>query len=402
MKRELRYDRATLRKPKRTPQGFLRVDGHAARCGVLEYRNDDGTVRRELRLPEDVFAADALAGFEGAPLTDGHPNEPVTADNVRQYEIGNVTGPARRDGDLVEVSTMIKAKHVIDGVERGETGLSVGYAVDLEESPGEHPQYGRYDAIQRNIVINHLAVRVDPRAGTVARLRLDAVDTVAREEITEPEIDHRNNSTESAPMANAAIDELATMKVQLDEATKLATERKDALDAATAKLKTLGDDVAKLRASVAAGHAALETEAIKTHSERADAADKKLTELEARREADICAAAEVRIKAVSIMGEKFRVDGMNDSAIQDVVIKKLAPKEDLTSATPAYKKARFDSLVESYAAAAHSLVSASRTLTTGATQQTRLDSKEARAKAWRDQALNPKGYQATIRSDEEA
>jgi hypothetical protein len=188
MKRVIRIDAGTLRSPTRTPQGFLRADGYVGRPGIYEYTNDDGTVRRELRLPEEVFKQKALDGFEGAPLTDGHPLEPVTAANVRSYEMGTATSPGRRDGDNVAVPMMWKDPGTIRKIESGKVQLSPGYALDLEMRAGRAPQYaydgnpdGRYDAIQRNIEINHIALVDSARGGSNMRLRMDGFDVaVAR------------------------------------------------------------------------------------------------------------------------------------------------------------------------------------------------------------------------------
>lgn len=174
MKTAIRFDQGSLRKPERTPQGFLKVDGLAARVGILEYRNDDGTIRRELRLREDVADPASLAAYEGISVTDGHPTKLVDADNVRTLESGTVTGAARMDGDWVVTPLVIKDKKLIAKVERGETGLSVGYQIHLDETPGVHPVYGRYDARQTHIVPNHIAGAVKvPRAGDGARIRMD-------------------------------------------------------------------------------------------------------------------------------------------------------------------------------------------------------------------------------------
>lgn len=177
MKTAIRFDQGTLRKPERTPQGFLRVDALAARVGILEYRNPDGSIRRELRLPEDVARADSLAGFEGISVTDGHPTVLVTTDNVRALEAGTVTGAARMDGDWVVAPLVIKDKKLIAKIESGKTGVSVGYTIREDHTPGVHPVYGRYDLIQRDITPNHIAGAVEiPRAGNGARIRMDDVD----------------------------------------------------------------------------------------------------------------------------------------------------------------------------------------------------------------------------------
>jgi len=139
----------------------------------------------------------------------------------------------------------------------------------------------------------------------------------------------------------------------------------------------------------------METKAIAEHKERADAAETKLAELNARREADIRAAAEVRLKAQAIMGASFRCDGMDDRSVRAVVIKKLAPNDDTgEKVSDAFIASRFDSLAEAYMANARSLTRAGEVL---ARRDVREDeagrpaSRETRAKAWRDQALN-QGY----------
>ena len=53
--------------------------------------------------------------------------------------------------------------------------LSLGYNLDLDETPGVW-QGEHYDAIQRNIRINHLALVREARAGDQARLNVDSKD----------------------------------------------------------------------------------------------------------------------------------------------------------------------------------------------------------------------------------
>lgn len=184
----IRYDRAELLAPTRTPQGFLRADGIAARVGIYEYRNPDGSIRRELRPPEEVGHADALASFDGASVTLGHPAEEVTADNVRAHEVGTVSGVARFDGARVVTSTIIKDGKAIKQVERGLRELSPGYRMRLDVRPGADRKYaypgnpdGRWDAIQRDIRVNHLAIVERARGGADMRLRLDAAEDVRYE-----------------------------------------------------------------------------------------------------------------------------------------------------------------------------------------------------------------------------
>lgn len=180
-----RLDRATLRRPERTPQGFLRVDGYVGRVGIYEYRNDDGSIRRELRPAEEVFAPRALESLDSAPVTLGHPAELVTATNVRSHEVGTVSGSGRKDGEHVAATIVVKDARAIREVEAGKQELSPGYAIELDETPGTDARYayagnphGRYDAVQRNIIVNHLALVDRARGGSTVRLRMDQAERV--------------------------------------------------------------------------------------------------------------------------------------------------------------------------------------------------------------------------------
>jgi hypothetical protein len=364
----MRFDRGVLSRPKRRA-GSLVVEGHAARVhrpgDPLRYAHGD-----EFRdLAELRRIVDALIGV---PVTLGHPNG-LIGEGAPARVVGRVDA-AWLDGEHAAVRMTINDADVAARVEAGTKELSLGYLCGA-----------RADGYQTDTEIDHLAIVDKARCGAMCSLRTDA-----RLDCSETcgctQIDRSSANKEGVSMA----DEAAVIKVQLDEAHKLLAERNDSLDAATAKVSNLEEQVAKLKAEAAAGHAALETEAVKVHSERADAAEKTLADLNARREEDIRNAAETRIKAMSVMGSKFRVDGMSDDDIQSVVIKKLAPKEDLNGKTAAYKRARFDGLVDMYQASADSIARASETVAPRLDSQ---DSREARAKAWREQALNG-GYKA--------
>jgi hypothetical protein len=172
-----RVDIGPLARPVRTPQGFLIVEGIASRCGVFEYLRADGSIQRELRLPDDVFSDRAMLGYQGAPLTKGHPANPVTSQNAKMLAVGTVLEPARADGENVRVKMAVHDASAVAALEsRRTTALSTGYTVDLDETPGVHPVYGRFDATQRGLTINHLALVDSGRAGPIARVRMDGDD----------------------------------------------------------------------------------------------------------------------------------------------------------------------------------------------------------------------------------
>lgn len=186
MKTVIRTDRASLGRPKMTSQGFLKASGHFARAGIYEYRNDDGTIRYELRPREEVHDPEALASYDAAPVTIGHPADgEVTADNVRKYEVGHVAGEGRADGDAVAGEVVVKHNDAIKLVKGGLQELSPGYRITLDETSGSDRRYGypgneagRWDAVQRKIRVNHLAIVPRARGGSSIRLRMDAADQV--------------------------------------------------------------------------------------------------------------------------------------------------------------------------------------------------------------------------------
>lgn len=161
------------------------VEGYATRAGIFEYVNEDGTTRRELRPPEEVGRQDSLATLGFKPVALLHPEEEgedgleavdVTPDNWERYAAGTVSPDVTyTEGGYVKVSTVVGRKDAIDAIESGEAvELSCGYTADVIEEAGEHPIWGRYDAIQRDIQYNHLAIVPIGRAGSTVRLRTDA------------------------------------------------------------------------------------------------------------------------------------------------------------------------------------------------------------------------------------
>ncbi len=175
-----RYDVSRLDKVERTPQGGLRVGANLTRTGVFTYTHADGSITRELRHPDDVFAADSLASFKRAPLTELHPSKPVDPTNWKELSVGHVGDDVHADGIYVASSVDVQDASAVQKVESGALReLSAGYTVDVV--PGEGIWQGeKYDARQTNIRANHVALLPDGagRAGKNVALRLDAGDAV--------------------------------------------------------------------------------------------------------------------------------------------------------------------------------------------------------------------------------
>lgn len=169
----IRYDSIPL-KATYTAEGYLRDTPIVTSVGIFDYHNEDGSIRKELRLPEHVFAPESLKSYKGKPVIVTHDAGTVNKNNVEQEAIGTILSDGIRDGNDVRAEIII---HDTDELKRcGLKELSLGYSLDLIEEPGEW-QGQHYDAIQTNIMINHLALVSNARAGEQARLNIDGKDT---------------------------------------------------------------------------------------------------------------------------------------------------------------------------------------------------------------------------------
>lgn len=154
-------------------EGYFYDNPILTRTGIFVYHLEDGSERRELRRPEDVFDPKSLASYEGKPIIITHDAQVIDKDNAHRERVGTILTPGQQDGETV------RAKIVIDDPDAvkasGLRELSVGYYQDLIMEPGEW-EGEPYDAIQTHIRVNHLALVAVARAGDDARLNMDGQD----------------------------------------------------------------------------------------------------------------------------------------------------------------------------------------------------------------------------------
>lgn len=161
--------------------GFLIVTAKPTRAGVFKYVNPDGSVRKELRHPDEVFNSDSMNSLLHKPLTDLHPvNGRVTTKNSKSLMVGMQSGEVKRtDDDFIQTEITVTDEETIRKIESGEqVELSCGYDVDVLDEAGEF-NGEQYDAIQKNIKYNHIASVPRGRAGSKARIYCDNADDAA-------------------------------------------------------------------------------------------------------------------------------------------------------------------------------------------------------------------------------
>jgi hypothetical protein len=218
-----------------TPQGGIIARANLTRTGVFDYRQPDGTIRRELRHPDEVFDKKSLDSLAHAPLTIDHPDK-VTPHNYKRVTVGHVAGTPHRAGKFVQQDVLVQDADAIDAAKKGKLQeLSCGYECAIDPTPGDY-NGEKYDAIQRRIRYNHVAAGPAGwgRAGPEVRMHLDsgAAISLAPDAAASPSAMAREDaspgSTHSAA-ANARSAEVKAFEDHLQPKSK--TEHKKAADA---------------------------------------------------------------------------------------------------------------------------------------------------------------------------
>lgn len=316
-------DAATLGQTKRTADGYLTTVAKSVRTGVQLYAGSEVgrpemRVVRVMRPADEVFSVDSLQSFSHAPVTLDHPSEPVTSDNWSKLAVGEVSTAATKDGEWIALPLILKDAAAIAAVESGKRELSAGYTCELEFVDHED-----YDAIQKNIRINHLAVVDRARAGSDARIG-DSWGTSP--------IHTTDTETKRMTMRTVLVDGLS---VETTEAGAQAIAKLTA-DAARATADHAAA-AAALDAKLATADAAL----AKAEAERDAALAKVLSD------ADLDKAAAARgdlIAKAKALAPNVVTDGKPALDIKKAVL--VDRKINLDGKSDAYIEARFDTLVE--------------------------------------------------------
>lgn len=169
--------------PKKTENGFMVANVRAVRTGIQQYmgaelgRPDLGVVN-VYRPESEVFHKDSILSFAGVTLTDNHPDEQVTAENWKDYAVGDVVpGEVLRDGEFMRFNVIVRDAATIKSIENGKNQLSAGYDAELEWVDGVTEDGLTYQAIQKNIRANHLSIVGTARGGTKLKIGDKAMTT---------------------------------------------------------------------------------------------------------------------------------------------------------------------------------------------------------------------------------
>ncbi len=302
---------------RKTRDGYLVADAKVARTGIQNYfgaelgRPDLGLLR-VYRPAEEVFARDTMASVAFRPVTDDHPSKMVDAANWKDLARGSTGGEVVRDGESVRVPLVVMDAAAIAKVEGGKRELSLGYECDVVFEAGVTDTGEAYDAVQRNIRVNHLAICSSARAGPEFRIG---------DRKAEP------NPKESPTMTERTIIVDGIGYAVSDQAAQLVT-----------RLQTLLGDAGKALTDAQAAHVA----AIAAKDAELGAAAAKLADAEARVVTDAALDA-LAVERGGIIA-KAKALGLADAAIagkSNAELKSAAVAAKLGDAAVAGKPAEY-------------------------------------------------------------
>ncbi len=319
-----RIDLTHLDAARPTPSGGMAIEGRLTRTGILTYRNPDGSTRRELRHPDEVFHADSLASLAAAPLTVGHPGR-VTPATWKSLSVGHV-GEPRRDGVYVASKVYIQDGQAVASVAKGDLReLSCGYDCAYDPTPGVY-NGEHYDGVQRNIRYNHVGIGPKGwgRAGSEVALRMDAI--VGEPELAYSEPDRYDTDNPELTSADGEGMELKEILEKLEAANALSTTLQTKCDSLRAELD-------ETKGKLDAASKDLETA-------RKDASEEVFA-------AKVAARVSLVEKARGVLGSEFKADGKSDAEIMAEVCKSSDKDLVCDGLSIDYLRGRFDHIVSS-------------------------------------------------------
>ena len=376
----IRFDQMPL-KAERDDNGFLVAPAAFTRVGVFYYINDDGSVRAELRLAEEVFADATLNSMKMLPVTNDHPPEMVNPQNAKKYQVGFSSETITRDGGIAKGYIKVTDGAAINAVESGDkVELSCGYVADLEFVEGVWEGI-RYDAIQRNIRYNHIAIVQNGRAGSQCKIKTDSKDV--RFAVSKPFKGSSQMKVLRIDGIEVEVSEVAGQVIEKDLARRDLCQKE--IEDKIAKIDEEKKDLEKELEKMKGNKDALDAELAKVKAEL-EAAHKDANDLD-RINALVKARSELIGQAKPLVADDVKLDSMSDIEIKSAVVAATYPEIKLDGASAD----RIDGLFEGAINASKIVIERQKKVDAGMSAPTqkvdeieklRKDAREAAANAW--------------------
>ena len=161
---------------------LLIEDNIVARTGIQKYTKrelglgDSNEVINVMRKSEDIFDDDSIASYNQSPITIYHPKQFVDSGNHDKLAVGDLPKAVSDQANgVIRADLIVKTKKGLQAINDGLTQLSMGYTANIVLQDGVTDDGTPYQAIQKNIRINHIALVPKGRAG-IAQLSDSVMD----------------------------------------------------------------------------------------------------------------------------------------------------------------------------------------------------------------------------------
>lgn len=323
-----------------TRDGYLAASAKVSRTGIQQYhgseigRPDLGLVN-VYRPESSVFHKDSMASFVGKPITDNHPNEIVNSENHSKYSRGQIGEEVARDGEAVRISLALMDQSLIDKVIAGTRELSVGYRSELEWGDGVAPDGTPYQAIQKNIFVDHVAVVKRGRAGHDFRIGDDANDSVK---------EHTNWGI--APIIH---DEKKETEMTVNLTTVVLGDKAVQVSAADASALEAFKNTMKLQLSdaIAEGKKAVEAKDVELAKKDAEIEELNKKVLSDEEISKLVDEKSQLISDAKLIDSELDVDGKTSAEIKKAAVVSVRGEDAVKDKSEAYVDAAFELAVES-------------------------------------------------------
>jgi len=315
--------------------GFLHAKARVTRSGVFDYYTEDGDLIREYRSPEEVFDEKSIQSLQLKPITNDHPGEMITVDNIKDFQIGTVGEDIKKDGDFLDANIIITDKEMVQtSVNRKKMNLpielSCGYSCDVLPDMGIHDKDGWYTHKQHKIRYNHLSIVDKARAGRDVKI-LDKLQNNNKKELKMSEkVQFVRKSVDVNSFKIDAITKVIdedsleltnTLSSKLDEAVDIITKTNKDKDELQGKFDQANETIASLK--------------------------EKVDSLSDINSPQVASMIKARNDVEKIAKElKVDCDGKDIKTIKCDCIISISKNADMKDKTDDYINARFDSITE--------------------------------------------------------
>lgn len=338
-----RYDSVPIRDYHFDDQtGFLYVYRvPIAGAMVQKYVKSDGSEEMEAKLPEEILSDATVSSANSKPVTDGH-HGLVTKDNSHDLMKGFTASNGHVEGNMLYNDITITDPNLISQIKNGsKRELSIGFETQMDPTSGTY-NGTKYDAVQRNIRINHVAVVPKGRAGHEVRLIGDSAEAVEQVKPSE----EKGNQMETR-VVRADGQNITVAADDVEKITKL-----DADNSAKAKqIADLDAQIKKLQAEKAqlqgdADASAKKADEAQAKADSLEADNKKLQEEFDKYKADgVDKKLELIDKVKSFVGDEYDYHGKSDRDMKIDAVKAIkGDSVDFTDKSDTYVQAAFDML----------------------------------------------------------